>query len=94
VVLPMFHSFMLTVGVLLPCSSAVHDRCEIVAPAKSILQEIVHHGGTVLPCIPQFFRTLAHAPLPGPLPLRLCISGGAPLPGRSCASSMPGCPCR
>ena len=82
VVLPMFHSFMLTVGVLLPL--LVGGSLVVVKslhPPKSILQEILHHGGTILPCIPQFFRTLAHALLPAPLPLRLCISGGAPLPG-------------
>jgi long-chain acyl-CoA synthetase len=30
--------------------------------------------------VPSFFRTLAAAPLPSGLPLRICISGGAPLP--------------
>ncbi|MBN2506607.1 MAG: long-chain fatty acid--CoA ligase [Verrucomicrobia bacterium] len=82
VILPMFHSFMLTVGVFLPL--LVGGSLIVVKslhPPKSILQEIVHHGGTILPCIPQFFRTLAHASLPVSLPLRLCISGGAPLPG-------------
>ncbi len=82
VVLPMFHSFMLTVGVLLPLlvgGSLVLIKS--LHPPKNIIQEIIQHGGTILPCIPQFFRTLAHANLPCPLPLRLCISGGAPLPG-------------
>lgn len=34
---------------------------------------------TILPAIPQFFRTMVDAPLPE-LPLRLCVSGAAPLP--------------
>jgi long-chain acyl-CoA synthetase len=35
---------------------------------------------TILPGIPQFFRTLLHAPVPPDFPVRLCISGAAPLP--------------
>jgi long-chain acyl-CoA synthetase len=42
--------------------------------------EIVQHRATLLPAVPQFFRALANCPLPADLPLRLCISGGAPLP--------------
>lgn len=82
VLLPMFHSFMLTVGVLLPTligGSLVLIRS--IHPPKNILQEIIQHRATILPAIPQFFRTLANAQLPGQFPLRLCISGGAPLPG-------------
>jgi long-chain acyl-CoA synthetase len=81
VLLPMFHSFMLTVGVLLPL--LVGGSLIVIKslhPPKNILQEIYQWQGTILACIPQFFRTLAHAHLPGRLPLRLCISGGAPLP--------------
>jgi long-chain acyl-CoA synthetase len=82
VVLPLFHSFMMTVGMLLPL--LVGGSMVLVKslhPPKNILEEIFRRQATILPCIPQFFRTLAHAPLPGKLPLRLCISGGAPLPG-------------
>lgn len=81
VVLPMFHSFMLTVGVLLPM--LVGGSMVLVKslhPPKNIILEIIQHQATILPCIPQFFRALAHATLPPGLPLRLCISGGAPLP--------------
>src|SRR6185503_9207962 len=81
VVLPMFHSFMLTVGVLLPL--LVGGSMVVVKSLhlpKSIVQEIIAHEATILPCIPQFFRALANAHLPGNLPLRICISGGAPLP--------------
>ena len=49
-------------------------------PPKNIILEIIQHEATILPCIPQFFRALANAALPPGLPLRICISGGAPLP--------------
>lgn len=82
VLLPMFHSFMLTVGVLLPLlvgGSLVVIRS--LHPPRNVLQEILQHRATILPAIPQFFRTLANAPLPkDQLPLRICVSGGAPLP--------------
>ncbi len=79
--LPMFHSFMLCVCILLPLlvgGSIVLIKS--LHPAKNILQEIIHRQGTVLPAIPQLFRTLAHTPPPPGLPLRLCVSGAAPLP--------------
>lgn len=82
VLLPMFHSFMLTVGLLLPLlvgGSVLIIRS--LHPAKNILQEIMLRGGTILPAIPQFFRTLATAGVPPGFPVRLCISGAAPLPG-------------
>ncbi len=80
-VLPMFHSFMVTVCVLLPLfvgGSIVLIKS--LHPPKSILHEIVRHQATVLPAIPQLFRALAHAPVPPSLSLRLCLSGAAPLP--------------
>jgi len=81
VLLPMFHSFMLCVGILLPMITG----CSIVLvkslhPAKNVIQEIIARDATILPAIPQFFRALANAPLPPSIPLRLCISGAAPLP--------------
>jgi long-chain acyl-CoA synthetase len=82
VLLPMFHSFMLTVCVLLPLiigGSLVVIKS--LHPPKNIVQEIVARRATILPAVPQFFRTLTQATLPPDLPLRLCISGGAPLPG-------------
>ena len=81
VLLPMFHSFMLTVGILLPLyvgGSIVLVKS--LHPAKNILQEILRHRATLLPAVPQFFRTLARAAVPADLPLRVCISGAAPLP--------------
>jgi long-chain acyl-CoA synthetase len=81
VLLPMFHSFMLTVGVLLPIiagGSMVLVRS--LHPPKNILHDIYHREATILPAVPSLFRTLAATPLPPGLPLRICISGGAPLP--------------
>ncbi len=81
VLLPMFHSFMMTVGVLLPLLTG----CAMVVirslhPAKNILAEIVRRRATILPAVPQFFRTLAAVETGSDFPLRVCISGGAPLP--------------
>ncbi|MGZ8900812.1 MAG: AMP-binding protein, partial [Limisphaerales bacterium] len=81
VLLPMFHSFMLTVGIMLPI--IVGGSLVLVKslhPPKNIIGEILRNQATILPAIPQLFRTLANAPLPPNLPLRLCISGAAPLP--------------
>jgi long-chain acyl-CoA synthetase len=80
--LPMFHSFMLTVCILLPLT--VGGSIVLVKslhPAKNILQEVIRHRATILPAVPQFFRAMAHGGVPPGLPLRVCISGGAPLPG-------------
>jgi long-chain acyl-CoA synthetase len=81
VLLPMFHSFMLTVGVLLPLligGSIV--LIKTLHSPKHIVAEIMQHQATLLPAVPQFFRALTHGSVPVNLPLRLCISGGAPLP--------------
>ncbi|HWF20020.1 MAG TPA: long-chain fatty acid--CoA ligase [Verrucomicrobiae bacterium] len=82
VLLPMFHSFMLMVGVFLPMlvgGSIVLIRS--LHPPRNVLQEINQRQATILPAIPQFFRTMASSPVPISLPsLRMCISGAAPLP--------------
>ena len=81
VLLPMFHSFMLTVGVLLP--TLVGGSMVLVKslhPPKNVILEILQRQATILPAIPQFFRALANAAVPKDIPLRICISGGAPLP--------------
>jgi long-chain acyl-CoA synthetase len=49
-------------------------------PPKAVVEEIIRHRGTLLPAIPPFFRALAALPAGVELPLRLCISGAAPLP--------------
>ncbi len=84
VLLPMFHSFMFTVGVLLPMligGSIV--LIKTLHPHKNIILEIIEHRATLLPAVPQFFRALTHSPGPVELPLRVCISGGAPLPAET-----------
>jgi long-chain acyl-CoA synthetase len=81
VLLPLFHSYMLTVGLLLPL--LVGGSIVLVKslhPARNALQEIFQRRTTVLPAIPQFYRSMVNAPISPPLPLRICISGAAPLP--------------
>jgi long-chain acyl-CoA synthetase len=51
-------------------------------PVRNALQEIFHRQATILPAIPQFYRSMVHAPISGVLPLRLCVSGAAPLPAQ------------
>jgi long-chain acyl-CoA synthetase len=83
VLLPMFHSYMLTVGVLLPL--LVGGSIVLVKslhPPRNVLKEIFERQATVLPAIPQFYRSMVSAPIQPPLPLRICISGAAPLPAQ------------
>ncbi len=84
VLLPMFHSYMLTVGLMLPLfvgGSIVLVKS--LHPVKNVIQEIFARQATVLPAIPQFYRSMVNADLPSPLPLRICISGSAPLPAQT-----------
>lgn len=81
VLLPLFHSYMLTVGMLLPLfvgGSIVLVKS--LHPVRNVVQDIFERRATILPAIPQFYRSLVNAPVPIPLPLRVCISGAAPLP--------------
>jgi long-chain acyl-CoA synthetase len=83
VLLPMFHSYMLTVGLLLPLvvgGSIVLVKS--IHPVRNALQEIFERQATILPAIPQFYRSMANAPLSTLGSLRVCISGAAPLPAR------------
>jgi long-chain acyl-CoA synthetase len=83
VMLPMFHSYMLTVGILLPL--LVGGSIVLVKslhPVRNALQEIIQREASILPAIPQFYRSIVHAPAGLKLPTRLCVSGAAPLPGQ------------
>ncbi|HUA37603.1 MAG TPA: long-chain fatty acid--CoA ligase [Candidatus Sulfopaludibacter sp.] len=81
VALPQFHSFMFTVGTLLPMvGGAGILLLKTLHPFKAVLEDIARHRGTILPAVPSFYRALLAVPEFGKLPLRLCISGGAPLP--------------
>jgi long-chain acyl-CoA synthetase len=45
-----------------------------------MLQEIFSRRATILPAVPSFYRMILGAQLPTPLPIRIFISGSAPLP--------------
>lgn len=80
-VLPLFHSFMLTVCVLLPLlsrGSIVLVRS--VNPPKAIVQELIVNRATIFPAMAALFRVLSSLPPGIQLPFRLCISGAGPLP--------------
>jgi len=51
-------------------------------PPRNALQEIFQRQTSVLPAIPQFYRSMVNAPISPPLPVRICISGAAPLPAQ------------
>jgi len=49
---------------------------------QSVLEEIARHHGTILPAVPSFYpRGAGRAGVQPAGRCRLCISGGAPLPG-------------
>jgi long-chain acyl-CoA synthetase len=82
VLLPMFHSFMLTVGLLLPLlSGASVLAVKGLNSPKSMVAEMIHRRGTLLPAMAALFRALSQLP-PGVdfSSLRLCVSGAGPLP--------------
>lgn len=81
VILPLFHSYMLTVGMLLPLiEGAAIVLIKSLNQPQQMLREMYQRQATMLPAIPQFYRTLANANLPAKLPFRICVSGAAPLP--------------
>jgi long-chain acyl-CoA synthetase len=81
VLLPLFHSYMLTVGLLLPLiNGASLVLVKSLNQPQQILRELYQRQATTLPAIPPFYRMLANANLPAKLPFRLCVSGAAPLP--------------
>jgi len=83
--LPMFHSFMLTVCIFTPLSmGAGIVLIKSLQPFKLALKEMIRHRATIFVGIPQIFQALAQAEIPfyvhWLLNLRLAISGAAPLP--------------
>ena len=86
--LPMFHSFMLTVCIFTPLSmGAGIVLIRSVQPFKAAMREIIRNRATILVGIPQLFQALADAKIPfwlhWVLKLRLAVSGAAPLPGET-----------
>jgi long-chain acyl-CoA synthetase len=81
VLLPMFHTYMMTVGIFLPFTSGGSIvLVKSLHPPRAMLQEIFSRRATILPAVPSFYRMMLGAPLPTPLPIRIFISGSAPLP--------------
>ncbi len=81
VLLPLFHTYMMTVGIFLPFilgGSIVLVKS--LHPPRAMLQEIFSRRATILPAVPSFYRMILGAQLPTPLPIRIFISGSAPLP--------------
>jgi len=83
--LPMFHSFMLTVCIFTPLSmGAGIVLIKSVHPFKAALKEMIQHRATIFCGIPQIFQALAQSKIPfwvhWLLRLRMVISGAAPLP--------------
>lgn len=83
--LPMFHSFMLTVCIFTPLSiGAGIVLIKSVQPFHHAVREIIRARATILVGIPQLFQAMTHAHVPfyvhWLLNLRLAISGAAPLP--------------
>ena len=81
VLLPMFHTYMMTVGLFLPftvCGSIVLIKS--LHPPRAMLQEIFTRRATILPGVPSLYRMLLGADLPPNQPIRIFISGSAPLP--------------
>ncbi len=83
-VLPMFHSFCMTVNVFIPiCNGSSIVMLESIRPLENVLKAMMVHRPTIFAGVPQIYSVLASKPLPPQvtdnLPLRVCISGSAPL---------------
>jgi len=83
--LPMFHSFMLTVSIFTPLAiGASIVLIKSVQPFHNAVKEIIKARATILLGIPQLFQAMVHAHVPfyvhWLLNLRLAVSGAAPLP--------------
>ena len=81
VILPMFHTYMMTVGIFLPFTiGGSIVLVKSLHPPRTMLQEIFSRHATILPAVPSFYRMMLGAQLPTPLPIRIFIRGSAPLP--------------
>jgi long-chain acyl-CoA synthetase len=81
VLLPMFHTYMMTVGIFLPFTSGGSIvLVKSLHPPRAMLSEIFSRRATILPAVPSFYRLLLGAQLPPQIPIRIFISGSAPLP--------------
>jgi len=81
VILPMFHTYMMTVGIFLPFTTGGSILLvKSLHPPRAMFQEIFSRRATILTAVPTFYRMLLGAQLPMPLPIRIFISGSAPLP--------------
>jgi len=81
VLLPLFHSYMLTVGVLLPLIvGGTIVLVKSLGQPRQMIQEMFVRSATIVPAIPPFYRALVASPLLSKVPFRICISGSAPLP--------------
>ncbi len=83
--LPMFHSFMLTVCIFTPLSmGAGIVLIKSVHPFKAAMREMIVNRATIFVGIPQIFQALAQARIPfwmhWVLKIRMAVSGAAPLP--------------
>lgn len=84
--LPMFHAFSFTVCVLIP----LYCQCNLIIiksiqPFSKILKSILFDRITLFVAIPQIYNVLSNKKIPKWLlwlnPVRVCISGAAPLAG-------------
>jgi long-chain acyl-CoA synthetase len=81
VILPLFHTYMMTVGIFLPFTvGGTIVLVKSLNPPRAALAEIFSRRATILPAVPAFYRMLVGAQLPTPIPIRVFISGSAPLP--------------
>jgi len=86
--LPMFHAFTYTVCVIVPYF--VRARTVImksVKPFENIIKALMRERVTIFAAIPQVYNVLSQKKIPRFLlwlnPLRVCISGAAPLSGET-----------
>jgi len=81
VILPLFHTYMMTVGIFLPFTMGGSIvLVKSLHPPRAMIQEIFSRRATILPAVPSFYRMMLAAQIPSPMPIRIFISGSAPLP--------------